>query len=275
MRAHLLLTVSIALLSPPAAAKDLPRWELGAGVGGLRIPDYRGASDHTTYLLPLPYLVYRGEFVQVDREGVHGDVLKTERMKIDLSAAAGVPAKSRAGGARAGMPDLDPTLELGPSLEILLGRNAAAGREWSLRLPLRAVVATDLRHARHAGWVFAPNLHLEARNLAGRGWEGGFAFGPMYASEAYHDYYYEVAPGYATAARPAYNAHAGYSGSRATLTLSKRFDGYWFGAFARYDTLGGAAFADSPLVRKKESFMIGAGVAWILAESPRRVRARR
>ena len=42
---------------------------------------------------------------------------------------------------------------------------------------------------------------------------------------------------------------------------------FWVGAFARYDNLSGAAFVDSPLVKDKESFMVGIGVAWILMES--------
>ncbi len=89
----------------------------------------------------------------------------------------------------------------------------------------------------------------------------------MYASEDYHDYYYEVQPAYATAARPAYDARAGYSGSRLTLTASRRYPRFWVGAFARYDSLSGAVFADSPLVKKQDSFMAGVGIAWILAES--------
>jgi len=258
--------------STAAAAQELPLWEFGLGAGALRAPDYRGAADRTTYIAPIPYLIYRGRRVQVDREGVHGDLYRAGRVKLDWSAAAGLPAKSRADGPRAGMPDLDPTGEIGPSLEIRLHRDATADREWSLRLPLRAVVATDLRRAEGAGWVFAPNVHLDMQRL-GAGWQGSLAFGPMYASEAYHDYYYEVVPAFATATRPAYDAKSGYSGSRVTLTLTRRFDGFWVGVFARYDTLAGAAFADSPLVQKKESFMVGVGVAWVFARSDTRAPA--
>jgi len=50
---------------------------------------------------------------------------------------------------------------------------------------------------------------------------------------------------------------------------SSRFPGFWVGAFARYDNLSGAAFEDSPLVRKKSSFMAGVGIAWVLAEAER------
>ena len=37
-----------------------PLWELGLGVAALRLPDYRGSDQSSTYLLPLPYVVYRG-----------------------------------------------------------------------------------------------------------------------------------------------------------------------------------------------------------------------
>lgn len=258
--------------APPALAQDKPLWELGAGMGALRVPDYRGSAYTTTYVFPVPYLIYRGRYVQADREGIHGDIFQSGRVKLEWSAAAGPPAASRSDGPRAGMPDLDPTVEIGPSLEVLLQRNATADRIWSLRFPIRAVVATDLRHSQRAGWVFSPHLHLEAKRL-GSGWDGLFAIGPLYASEAHHDYYYEVAPAYVTATRPAYDAKAGYSGSRVTFALTRRFDGYWIGAFARYDTLAGASFADSPLVQKKESFMVGVGVAWVFSQSGTRVDA--
>lgn len=262
----------LAALPATAVSQDKPLWEFGLGAGVLRAPDYRGAANHTTYATPIPYLIYRGRLLRVDREGVHGDLYQRGRVKLDWSAAAGLPAKSRSDGPRAGMPDLDPTVEIGPSLEIRLHRDAAADREWSLRLPLRAVAATDLRSSQGAGWVFAPNLHLKMQRLGG-GWEGSLALGPMYAAEAYHDYYYEVAPGFASATRPAYDAKGGYSGSRFTAILSRRFDDFWIGGFARYDALSGAAFSDSPLVQKKEAFMIGVGVAWVFAESSARVRA--
>jgi outer membrane scaffolding protein for murein synthesis (MipA/OmpV family) len=48
---------------------------------------------------------------------------------------------------------------------------------------------------------------------------------------------------------------------------SRRYPRFWVSAFARYDNLSGAVFADSPLVKKQESFMAGVGIAWILAES--------
>lgn len=264
MRQILILSLmTFCLLAHAARAADLPRWELGLGLAGLTIPDYRGSDEQRGYLLPLPYVQYRGEVFQIDREGAHSKLFTSEHVRLVLSAMAGPPARSDDNAARRDMPDIDPTVEFGPSLEIELTDD----RAWQLELPLRTVIATDLTHAEGIGWVFAPSLNYRMGN--NHGWGGGIAIGPLYASEKYHDYYYEVLPAFATATRPAYDAPGGYSGSRLTFSASRRFPDFWVGAFARYDRLSGAAFEDSPLVKKKSSFMAGVGIAWVLAEAKR------
>lgn len=266
------LLAMAAVLPLYAEAAERPLWEIGAGAGVLSIPDYRGADERTTYLLPLPYLQYRGEYLRIDREGVQGLLLRTDRLRLKLSVAAAPPAKS-GNGARDGMPDLDPAFEIGPALEVKLFENDARDTALTLNFPLRAVLVTDLSHVDGAGWVFSPYLQYETP--VGRDWSLDVSFGPMLASEAYHDYYYEVAPEFATPQRRVYDADAGYSGSRVTVSLSKRFPRFWVGAFARYDNLSGATFADSPLVRTEHAFMAGVGVAWILAQSEATVESRR
>ncbi len=248
-------------------AEELPRWELGVGLGGLSMPDYRGADERHAYFLPLPYVIYRGDRVSIDREGVRNKVLGLDRVKLFLSITAGIPVHSDRNQAREGMPDLDPTLEIGPSLEMDLWEGR--GKEkLSLGLPLRAAIATNLAHFRNVGWVFAPNLDLKLP-IFGPDEDGvlDFSLGPLYASNKYHDYYYAVDREFATAERPAYDAHGGYSGSRFTIGLSRRVGDIWFGAFARYDDLSGAVFADSPLVKDKRSLMLGGGIAYIFAKS--------
>lgn len=265
MRQIFILTLLTFCLAMPAArAGELPLWEVGLGVAGLSLPDYRGSDEQREYLLPLPYVQYRGKFLQVDREGARGKLFSSDRLRLELSASAGPPARSDDNEARRGMTDIDPTIEMGPLLEITLSRDGFHDRSWTIRLPWRAVVATDLAHYEGIGWVFAPSLNYEMRK---GGWDLGAAAGPLHASEKYHDYFYEVTPDFATATRPAYDATSGYSGSRLTFTASRRFRDFWVGAFARYDQLSGAAFDDSPLLKKKASFMAGAGIAWILAES--------
>jgi outer membrane scaffolding protein for murein synthesis (MipA/OmpV family) len=96
----------------------------------------------------------------------------------------------------------------------------------------------------------------------------------MFATKRQHDYFYTVDPLYATAGRPAYQASGGYSGMQLTMSLSKRFPTYWFGAFVRADWLQGAVFRDSPLVRRETTVAAGVAISWIFATSADRVARR-
>jgi len=91
--------------------------------------------------------------------------------------------------------------------------------------------------------------------------------GPLFADRRYHDYFYTVAPPYATADRPAYQAVGGYAGTQSIISTSKRFPHFWVGAFIRYDTLAGAAFLDSPLVQRKSYWAAGFGISWMIQRS--------
>ncbi len=249
-------------------ANEKPLWEAGIGIASLNMPDYNGSDEQRNYFIPIPYLMYRGEILKVDQKGVRGDLFKSDRLKLDISANAGVPVNSEHNGTRRGMPDLDPTLEVGPSLQVFLSRDALDKHVWSLHFPLRAVIATDFFHYETAGWVFAPHLNFYVKDTGpGGGWKMGFALGALYATERFHDYYYEVDTQYVTAERPVYDAQAGYGGIRLGMSMSKRFPIFWLGAFARYDNLSGTVFEDSPLVKQKHAFLIGAGLSWVFAKS--------
>ncbi len=271
----MLVLALLAVADAAARADQLPLWEVGFGIAPLTIPDYRGSDEQHTYILPLPYLVYRGDIVTIDRRGVMGKVLESERFHLDFSADAGVPVKSSRNDARAGMPDLYPTIEIGPLLEVCLDRVCNGEPTWTFRLPARMVIATDLSHTRYVGWTFNPHVNFDTRVRIGAvRWNFGAALGPVFATDRQNQYYYQVDPAYATPTRPAYNAHGGYSGIRFTVALSKRFEETWVGAFVRYDNLSGTVFEDSPLVRTHNSLMAGFGVSWVFAHSDTMVEAR-
>ena len=80
-----------------------------------------------------------------------------------------------------------------------------------------------------------------------------------------------MAPQYATAGRPAYDAPGGYAGAQTLVALTRRYPSYWIGAYVRHDTLGGASFAASPLVKRDSYWSAGFGVAWIIRQSARLV----
>jgi outer membrane scaffolding protein for murein synthesis (MipA/OmpV family) len=261
-------------LASPAAADRLPKWEAGAGLSLLDFPDYRGADERSTLVLPFPYLIYRGEVLRLDREGLRGLLVESDRVELDVSANASIPVDSEDNATRGGMPDLDAALEIGPSLNLTLYGHRSRRVEVQLKLPLRAVIATDLSHARAQGLVFEPRLNVDIRaRRAGVGWRGGAAIGPVFVSNEYASYFYSVAPAYATAARPAYQAEGGYAGTQVTLSLTWRGRSLWAGAFLRQDWLAGASFVDSPLVRQKQALAVGVGVAWVFARSQTLVEA--
>jgi MipA family protein len=263
-----------ALGAPGARAEQLPLWEAGAGAAVVSLPDYRGADQRRVWVLPFPYLVYRGDYLKADERRVRGLFFKTERAELDVSVNAQPPVDSGENDARRGMPDLDPVVELGPSLNLSLYRSADRRTEVELRLPVRAAFATDLTYVDFAGWIFQPNLNVDVRDAFGMaGWKAGALVGPIFADRRYNQYYYSVDPAFAAPGRPAYNPGGGYAGTQLIATLSRRFPQFWVGGFARWDTLNNAVFAESPLVKTRQYFAAGIAVAWIIGESRTKVEA--
>lgn len=266
--------LAAAALAPAGAwAEQLPLWELGLGVGALSFPAYRGSDETKHWVLPVPYVVYRGEIIKADRRGLRGILFDSERVELSLSVAASPPASSSDVKAREGMPDLEPTVEVGPSLNVTLWQANEGARRLALRMPLRRGITVE-GSPQSTGWLFTPHLNLDWRDAPQlNGWRVGLLAGPIFGDARQHRYFYSVDPRFATPQRPAYEADGGYAGSQFLVALSKRYPGYWVGAFVRYDTLGGAVFEDSPLVKTKNYFAAGVAISWILGQSSERVEA--
>jgi len=260
----------LCLAASLARAEQLPLWEAGAGLGAASIPHYRGSNQNRTWVLPVPYLVYRGEALKVEDRRLRGRFFDSDEVELDFSINGLPPAKDN--DARRGMPDLDATLELGPSLNIALFRSENRTEKLELRLPVRTVIASDFSHFRQAGWIFQPNLSLDFRNVLGtRGWNLGLQGSLIYTDRRYNQYFYAVDPIFATAERPAFNPSSGYAGTAVIAALSKRFSNFWIGGFAKWDSVSGAVFADSPLVKSRSNLSGGLGIAWILGASSAKV----
>lgn len=264
-----LLVLAVAMVAALPLRAQQPLWELGMGLGTLRVPHYRGSGQSHSWVLPVPYVIYRGDILRSDRDGARALLLDTERADFDLSLGAGPPASSLDNRARAGMPDLAPTLEFGPKLNLHLARGP--GWRLDLRLPLRAAF-TVRRPVRGLGWVSSPVLNLD---LQQGGWNLGLQGGPLFASRRNHAYYYDVEPAFATATRPAYRSEGGYAGWGLTAAASRRAGDWWLGAFVRVDSLAGARIAGSPLVTQRQNISLGLAASWIFAVSDERVPDRR
>jgi outer membrane protein len=269
----LALMGSVAMLLAPTlrAEEQRPLWEFGFGVGALVFNDYRGASTSHVYPAPVPYFIYRGKFLRADRDGVHGRFFDRRYLEFDFSINATAPVFSQNSVIRKGMPNLEPTLELGPALRWHLWRADSEGLRLDLQLPVREAI-TVTSPPRAIGLIFAPNLNLDYRGHGAlTGWDLGVLAGPIYAQQHYHEYFYGVAPAFATPTRPAYEASGGYSGSELLLAASRRFANYWVGAYVRHDWLAGAVFADSPLVQQRSYWAGGVGFVWMIRASSRMV----
>ncbi len=192
-------------------------------------------------------------------------LFKRDDVELDISVNASVPVKSNDTVARRGMPNLGPTLEIGPSLNFHLVRSEGGKADLDLRLPLRQVWTTKLGQT---GWLFQPQLNIDMKDIGGNvGWNLGLVTGLIFTDQRYHRYFYDVDPAFATPTRPAYRAHGGYSGGQFIVALSKRFPDFWVGGFAKFDTLSGAVFVDSPLVKTRQYFSMGVAISWILGQS--------
>jgi len=249
----------------PVLSKEEPLLEYGLGVGAVAFEDYRGSNSSHAYPLPIPYVVYHGKFLKSDREGVRGTLFDQDRVELNLSFNATTPVRNDR--ERNGMPDLKSTVELGPSLELHLLRSDDARIKFDLRMPLRAAFTVEAS-PRVIGWTFTPRFNLDVADPLGFiGWNLGVLAGPLFADRRYDDYFYTVAPRYATAARPVYQAVGGYAGTQTIAAWSKRFPRFWVGAYMRYDILSGAAFVDSPLVQRKSYWSTGFGISWMIHRS--------
>lgn len=263
-----------------ANTEMLPLWEVGGGLAYAHLPDYRGADEAHNYALPFPLLIYRGEFLKSDREGLRALFFDSRYVELDFSAGATVPVRSERNRTRAGMPDLRPTLELGPALKFHLAHlgEAAPGKrdlELDLRVPVRRAF-TWRDGPRDVGTLAFPHLALDRKvNFAGARWNLGVVAGGYFADRRYNDYFYGVAPEFATATRPAYRGRSGFSGWQSILALSATYSRRtWVGAFVKADWLKGATFEDSPLVRRRTNLSFGFGVSHIFARSEHLVEAR-
>ena len=248
----------------PSPHSDDAQWELGIGGTAVHIPHYIGADQARDYALPFPYFVYHGKRWNVDRNFIYGKLLERGDLKIDLSLSGTPPVDSEDNDAREGMPDLDATGEIGPSIQYSWHHDDDT--VWRTDLAIRKVISTDFRSLDDAGHTFSPQVYFSQRWHAADAarWQFESTLGPVYGDDRFHDFFYEVAPPYATAEREAYSPDGGFGGWRWAAGITRRKNNFWFGAFVRYYDLSDAVFVDSPLVKHEHSLLVGVAFAWIL-----------
>lgn len=262
IKPFVLLFATIASFCAQAETDDSQQqtWQFGLGLGSQTLADYRGSSYYQTQFLPIPFVIYNGEHIKIDRDGARGEYRWSDRLEFNISADAALNGDSEDNPLRAGMPQLNSAFEIGPSVNwAFAGSTMQNG--WSLRLPLRSVYTYGSEGFGHQGYTFNPKLTWRKKLL--ENWVTSLNLGPIWASQEYHDYYYSIAPTFATPTRPKYQARAGYSGLMGKVSVKRNFGQYWLGAFIRADLLNGAVFVDSPLVEEKTAGSIGLAVVYL------------
>jgi outer membrane scaffolding protein for murein synthesis (MipA/OmpV family) len=257
----------------PAGPEDRPLWEVGVFVGAARLPHYRGSDEYTLYVLPLPYLIYRGEILKADREGFKGVFWENDRIETGLSLS-GNPPVDKDNKAREDMPELGAIIEFGPMLQYFISDRKNPNPLF-ITAAVRAAISVD-----------TDNLNMDYQGLIGglktvyrnRTWledqdvSLGASAGIDFADQDYNSYFYDVDPAYATVSRPAYSADGGYAGFSFSMHASKKITDRWsIGAYYRWDTISGAVYRDSPLVKTENNHIIGCALIWNILRSAEKV----
>ena len=255
--------------SAQAQPSGLPLWEVGGFAGSLTSPAYPASTERLNRNLVLPYFIYRGERFSVDRDGIDARLRLSPDYELDLGVSGSFPAMSDGISVRQGMPDMGTLLEFGPRLKVKLP-SPGPGMRLGLDLPLREVFEVS-GGTRGQGLVFEPSMALDMANVGG-GWSMTAKFGLIWGDQQINQYFYGVAPAYATALRPAFEAQSGLMSARASLSASKSLnpDVRLFG-YARMDYFGLSANTASPLHLQNSSPSMGLGLTWTLGRSEARV----
>jgi outer membrane scaffolding protein for murein synthesis (MipA/OmpV family) len=245
-----------------------PKWEVGVAAGGGYVPDYPGADQSRGRAIVVPMVIYRGPVLRIDQAGIRGRLFNSADWELDLTASAAFNARNN--DARQGMPGLDYLFGAGPQL-IYKGW-ARADRGTTLHLKARAVMSTDFRRIDQRGGTVDVELRWRERPWAGSPATLTLSAQPSWATRSLHRYFYEVEERHATAGRPAWRARAGYLGTEFAATITRRQGPAlsWF-VTARAMALHGAANIDSPLLRDRSNFTLGAGLVWTPWQSRDRV----
>lgn len=243
---------------PGSSAAGQPLWEAGAFALGGSQQAYPGSRQQVRSGLVLPYFIYRGQWVRAEQGSVGVRAARTEDLELDVGFAGSFGSAAKDNDARQGMPAIGWLAEFGPRLKWKLGA-APWGGGLVATLPVRGVF--DMSHGLgFRGLAFEPTLAWGQRSA---GWGYGASVSWVVGSQRLADTFYGVAPAFATAARPAYEAKAGLIATRMALNLSRRLSPDWrFFAYARADSVGGAANANSPLVERRVGASAGVGLSW-------------
>jgi len=238
----------------------LPTWELGLALGAASLPQYMGSDERYNFAAPLPYFIYRGDRISMDRGSLRAALFNIKQLSLDLSLGGGLPVRN-SNRARAGMPGLKFNLQAGPRLNWKVYHHGES--TLNLRLPVRGVLDTS---GSFLGWLSEPDIQLHYRATPALKLE--FTAGLLFASKKYHATFYDVAPAFVTPARPAYQSGAGLHSASITARVRYQYsDNITLFSALRYRNLTPGTISRSPLVKSHHYLSMTVGMAWSIFQS--------
>jgi outer membrane protein len=252
--------MAVLLLAPVAHAEtaDQPLFEAGVFAVGGWFPDYPASSQNHVHALPLPYIIYRGQYLQMNETSARGIFYAAPAVSFDVSAS-GAFRSSHDDDARRGMPGLDYMGQVGPRMNLLLARDAMYAKI-DLEIPVRAVFSTDLSSIAFRGVLLAPEIAYTHTNFMDTGGRLKIGIGPEFATARLMQYFYSVQQQFVIPGRPQFNATGGYLGTRLSASyrvpLNERMSVI---ALVAPELYKGATNSGSPLFKKE--YGISAGLA--------------
>jgi outer membrane scaffolding protein for murein synthesis (MipA/OmpV family) len=255
----------------PAHAEtgELPLFEIGVFAAGGWVPDYPASNQNHLHALPLPYVIYRGESLQLSEAAARGILYAAPAVSFDLSASAAFNS-SHDDRARMGMPGLDYTGQVGPRVNLLLASDARQAK-LDIELPVRAVFSSNLSNFRFRGFVAAPELAYTNADFLGWGGRFKLGVGPEFATTRLMDYFYQVQAQFAAPGRPQYSASGGYLGTKIEASYRAPIND-WMNAYALLTPAiySGATNHGSPLFKKDYGVSAALGVSFSFYQSEMR-----
>jgi MipA family protein len=197
---------------------------------------------------------------------MRGRFIEKVNYEVNFSFGGALSSKSEFNPTRAGMPDLDTMIELGPAYVYKLYR----GENFQLKitLPLRIALSTDFKGIDDRGLVFNPIISYLLRDFF---IDGTFLFSAIstrFATQKLHRYFYQVDPQYVTPNRELYSTAGGYLSTSVSLGVGKFFNQdkmIFIGT--RHTLLAAAANYDSPLLVSKSNTSLALGFIWWIWQS--------
>ena len=172
---------------------------------------------------------------------------------------------------------MDPLLEAGPAVRLFLYRGSQVSSV-CLEAAVRGVVSFDMDNLSPGYQGVRGGLGLVLASYVprpGSPWRTGVRADLDFADSEYNGYFYDVDKRYVLPDRPYYDAGSGYDGWSVSGWISRKlFDGVSLSVYGKMMNCEGAVYEDSPLVKTRNNFVVGAAIVWKMAESKTRVSIR-